>query len=352
VTLHGLLLPMLGRWLGLLALAILVGGLVLELFVLPRDLAQLESARRRLRRWITVAVAILIVTSAGDLIARAGVMSGGDLSQAMAALPLVLTRTHFGAIWISRATALALLLVVSLSRTLPARGAGLVLSLGIVVTGSLTGHAADWGDLSLAVIVDWLHAVAATAWTGGLFGLALALRRPAWSPELVGVIARRFSRLAGYCLLVVVVSGIYNAWVQLPTFASLWTTTYGVSLLLKICLALTLALLGAINRYLVLPDLGRMTLSGAAPTPATATAKLWRFVGREALVAVVVFGCTAVLGESTPKSHEGHMSHAAAREYTERPGLLISQAPGAEHPSRLLRRRQHAAPNGLRRLRR
>src|SRR5207249_7218279 len=162
----------------LLALAILVGGLVLELFVLPRDLAPLESARRRLRRWITVAVAILIVTSAGDLIARARVMSGGDLSQAMAALPLVLTRTHFGAIWISRATMLALLLAVSLSRALPARGAGLVLSLGIVLTGSLTGHAADWGDLSLAVIVDWLHAVAATAWTGGLFGLPLMLRRP------------------------------------------------------------------------------------------------------------------------------------------------------------------------------
>ena len=331
MTLHELLLPTLGRWLGLLALAILVGGLVLELFVLPRDLAPLESARRRLRRWITVAVAILIVTSAGDLIARARVMSGGDLSQAMAALPLVLTRTHFGAIWISRATVLALLLAVSLSRALPARGAGLVLSLGIVLTGSLTGHAADWGDLSLAVIVDWLHAVAATAWTGGLFGLPLMLRRPAWSPELVGVIARRFSRLAGYCLLVVVASGIYNTWVQLPSFASLWTTTYGVSLLLKICLASTLALLGAVNRYLVLPDLdasepravgrlrrlGRMTLSGAAPTPAAATAKLWRFVGREALVAVVVFGCTAVLGESTPKSHEGHTSHAAVHEYTE-----------------------------------
>ena len=96
MTLHALLLPTLGRWLGLLALAILVGNLVLELVVLPPDLAQLESARRRLRYWITAAVAILIVTSAGDLIARAGVMTGGDLSQAMAALPLVLTSARSG----------------------------------------------------------------------------------------------------------------------------------------------------------------------------------------------------------------------------------------------------------------
>ena len=113
MTLHALLLPTLGRWLGLLALAILVGNLVLELVVLPRDLAQLESARRRLRHWITAVVALLIVTSAGDLIARAGVMTGGDLPQAMAALPLVLTRTHFGAIWISRGGALALLLAIA-----------------------------------------------------------------------------------------------------------------------------------------------------------------------------------------------------------------------------------------------
>jgi putative copper export protein len=70
-------------------------------------------------------------------------------------------------------------------------------------------------------------------------------------------------------------------------------------------LALAVAGLGAINRYRVLPRL---------PTEA-ARARLTRLVAAEALLAAIVFGCTAVLAESTPKSHEGHMAHAAARLY-------------------------------------
>ena len=92
-------------------------------------------------------------------------------------------------------------------------------------------------------------------------------------------------------------------------------TTYGVALLLKIFLALVLAFLGAINRYRLLPGLGSgRSVFGAVIAPGAAVASLSRFVSREALVAVVVFGCTAVLGESTPKSHEGHTSPVADRE--------------------------------------
>jgi len=307
VTLHELVLPAISRWLGLLALATLIGGLVVDLLVVPRGVAALAGARESLRRWTTAAVVVLILTWATDAIARARIMSGGDLGQAMAALPLVLTRTHFGAIWIARAVALALLLIVSASRAAAARALGLALSLGVALTSSLTGHAADFGDLSPSVLVDWLHAVAATTWTGGLFALVLTMgrARDAWPSELDGVAARRFSRLAGYCVVLVLASGIYNAWVEVPSFAALWTTTYGGALAIKIALALAIVAIGAVNRYRVLPRLGA---TGAG-------VKLTQLVAREALIAVVVFGCTAVLAESTPKRHESHMSHIGARLY-------------------------------------
>ena len=335
LPLHELLLATGGRWLGLLALAMLVGGLVLDLCILPHSARELESPRRRLQRWISLAVVVLIAASAIDLLARARIMSGGDLAHVSAALPLVLTRTHFGAIWIARAIALIALLLVSVLRSRPARIMALVLALGVTLTSTLTGHAADWGDRSFTVLIDWLHALAATAWTGGLFGLAIAIggdwntsSRSAASPELIGSVARRFSRLAGYCLLVVVASGVYNAVVQVPTFSSLWTTTYGVALLLKIVLALVLAVMGAVNRYLILPAIGarrprrlgrlrrlcRIMLFGAATIPGVGRTRLSRLVAREAMVAVVVFGCTAVLGESTPKSHESHMNHVMDME--------------------------------------
>ena len=129
-------MPTAGRWLGLVALAVVVGGFALDLLVLPRD-TELTAARRRLRRWVAVAIAALAVATAGDLVARACVMSGGGLSDAMAALPAVLTRTHFGAIWIARVVALALLAV----QTAAALLGGLVLLVRVAQGGG--GRAQD-----------------------------------------------------------------------------------------------------------------------------------------------------------------------------------------------------------------
>jgi len=347
LPLRDLLLEMAGRWLGLVALAVLVGGLTLDLAILPRSVGALAQARRRLARWVGAAVLVLVATSVIDLLGRARVMSGGDLAQVGAALPLVLTRTHFGVVWMVRAGVLAALMAISTWRSTPGRVLGLMLALGVVATSTLTGHAADWGDLSFAVLVDWLHAAAATAWTGGLLGLALAIA-PAWrrapgppiAADLVCTIAERFSRLAGYCLLVVLASGVYNAWVQVPTLTALWTTTYGAALLLKVVLALLLAVVGGINRYLVLPALAadrprhqgrlrrlcRLALFGAASHPGSARASLARLVTREAVVVVAVLGCTAVLGESTPKSHESHRAMAPMTEPERGPERVTMQA--------------------------
>ena len=330
---YDLLIVTIARWLGLVALATIMGSLVLDLFVLPRDSEPFVAARRRLRRWGAAAVAVLTVATAGELIARAHTMSGGNLAEALAALPIVLTRTHFGAIWTARAAALGLLLAVSLVRARPARIVGLLLALGIALTTSLTGHAADWGDRSLAVLVDWVHAVAAGVWTGGLFGLALTViwHRASWRPEVLGVVARRFSGLAGGCLLAVVATGTYNSWIQVPTLAVLWTTAYGRALALKLVLALALLLLGAANRYLILPEfrgkgrpgrierwfrLGRLAVFGPHTGQRPPVARLARFVSCEALIAVAVLGCTAVLGETTPKSHAGHAARSAHMEAT------------------------------------
>jgi copper resistance protein D len=315
------------RWCGLLGLAIVIGGFALDLLVLPPAARELAAARRRLRTWSTLAVVILVVTTAAALVTRARIMSGGDFAGLREALPIVLTRTHFGAIWLGRAVALGLLLIVSLVPGRPLRVAGLLLSLGVALSTSLTGHAADWGDRTFTVLVDWIHAVAAAAWIGGLFGLALAGfgDRARWPVALLGGIARRFSRLAGYCLLAVVATGAYNVWVQVPELSALWTTTYGVALTAKLGLAAALISIGCANRYVVLPDLvddrprrtarwirlGRLAVFGPYRGRPPASARLARFVACEALLAVAVLGCTAVLGESTPKHHAGHVSRGS-----------------------------------------
>jgi len=325
VDLPAFLAATLIRWLGLLALATLVGSGVLDLVVLPRGRAELAAVRRRLGRGDVIAVLVLLVATAGELLMRSRTMSGGGIASAIAAMPLVLERTHFGTIWIARAAALVLLLALAPVRAWPARPIALVLALGVALTTSLTGHAADWGDFSLTVFVDWSHIVAAAAWAGGLVVLALAVlvERHAWPSALLGEIARRFSTVAGWCLLVVVASGLYNGWVQLPAISALWTTTYGRALALKVGFVVVIACFGGACRYMALPHLvagrGRpglahrasrlvgLALRGARRgARQSAAARLAVLIGREALLVAVVFGATAVLGESTPKRHEGH----------------------------------------------
>ncbi len=319
------------HWVGLAALAALIGGLVLDLLILPQSLADLAAARRGLRRWAALCTIAVMVATAVDLVLRAQTMSRASLAVAITSVPAVLAHTHFGAIWMARIALLALLLPVSLAPGRAPRVVAMLLALAVALTTSLTGHAADWGALTVSVVIDWAHLVAAAAWTGGLVGLARVVfgRRQGWPPELVGTIARRFSRLAGLCLLAMVLSGVGNAWVQLGAASALWTTAYGRVLAVKLLMVLALVWIGAINRYAIVPYFGlqpaggvgvrlfrlaRLALFGRSRAVRSALpSRLRAYVAAEALLALAVLAGTAVLGESTPGRHAGHLAHAEAR---------------------------------------
>jgi putative copper export protein len=257
-----------------------------------------------------------------ELVARTQAMSRAALGAALAMLPDIVRHTHVGTVLAARAGGGLVAVVVSRAGGPGFRLLGLAIALGLPLTLSLSGHAADWGDLTSAVGIDWIHAVAASAWTGGLLALALAVlpASAALSRELLGGIARRFSRVAGGCLAVVVGTGVLNAWWQLGAASRFWTTTYGRVLFVKIALALCLIWIGAMNRYLVVPRLveggGRgagarlfravgVALRGrrARLRSGTAPARFSTYVRREALIAFAVFACTAALSELAPGRH-------------------------------------------------
>ena len=304
------------RWVGFVVLATLVGGLVVELVVLPHATPMVDGARRRLRRLAMLCVVVLLATTAADLVTRAQTMAGDALPAAIAALPAVLMHTHFGAVWITRFALIALALALAGGTSRALRVASLGLALAIALTTTLTGHAADWGDLTLSAGIDWVHVVATTVWAGGLIALALAVLREArqWPLRVLAGCMRRFSRLAGFCVAAVLATGLYNAWVQLPGPSALVTTIYGRALAVKLLLVLGLLWLGALNRYRVVPALDRdrpavfrESSRGSRAVPSQLNA----FVAREAVLAVLVFACTAVLVDSTPPRHVEHGEHHA-----------------------------------------
>ncbi len=316
------------RWIGFTALAALIGSLVVDLLVLPRAAAEVEAARERVHRAIVICIALLLVTTVAELLIRGRTMAGGDLGAAVAAIPAVLLRTHFGTIWLVRSAVLGLALILALGRPRPARVLTLALALGVALTTSLTGHAADWGDLSASAGIDWLHVTAGAVWAGGLLCLGLIARPSAraWPTAVMGRVIGRFSRLAGWCLLGVVLTGAYNAWVQLPAVSAVWTTSYGRVLALKLLVVAGLVCWGAVNRYTIVPRLSPVRAGGAGVrlfrvarlvalgksriALGGVTARLRAYLLREAVLVIAVFGCTAALVDSTPPRHARH-DHAS-----------------------------------------
>lgn len=333
--------------LGLATLAVVIGGLVLEQAILPARLPGLAVSHARLRSSVTWCLVLLLLATVAEMILRTQAMSRAPLAAAVAQLPEVVARTHVGAIAATRAGMITLAGLLSLATAPPFRVLCLLIALGAALTITLTGHAAAWGDVTASVAVDWVHTVAASAWTGGLFGLVLAVlpRQAAVPQAALGVIGRRFSRLAGLCLLCVVATGVFNAWTQLGAVSRLWTTAYGQLLLVKVALVVTVAGLGAMNRYLVLPHLegGRVGRGfgarlfrvmrllirwrGPRARVAAAPARLSRYVAGEAAIVLAVFACTAALGEVTPGRHTAFERRPASHVTNITPSQSSSDSP-------------------------
>ena len=90
----------------------------------------------------------------------------------------------------------------------------LVAALLGALTPAVTGHAGTAADHQLAVVTVALHVAAAALWVGGL-GAVLVVAAP--RPRLLDAVLPRFSTLAGACLACVVVSGVLNAVLRVPS---------------------------------------------------------------------------------------------------------------------------------------
>ena len=165
-----------------------------------------------------------------------------------------------------------------------------LIGLVLLLTFSLASHAAAVPGRGWAVAGDFVHLLAAAAWMGGLLNLALLfwLGRGKDEQSGLGLIVRGFSLLAAGAVFVLTVTGLFSSAVQLPTAASLWTTTYGLLLLGKIGLvALALAVAFFNNR--------------AAQRDDTSTsAGITRRVGIEALVSLALLLVVALLVQTPP----------------------------------------------------
>jgi putative copper export protein len=112
--------------------------------------------------------------------------------------------------------------------------------------------------------VNAVHILAASTWIGtllvltiiGIRGVIRTASGGAQRAQLVGELVNSFSPLALTAASVVALTGLTTAWMHLKRISSLWTTSYGMTLVVKLILVAIVVSLGAWNWRRVRPSLG------------------------------------------------------------------------------------------------
>ena len=150
------------------------------------------------------------------------------------------------------------------------------------------GLLGEWKELA-----NPIHVLSAGLWIGTLFvmlvaGIAVVLRNEVAREErgaIVSDMVYSFSPLALTAATVLVVFGVIIAWEHLHVLSNLWSTPYGIALIVKLCFVAMVFALGAWNWRRQKPTLGTEPAALALRRSATS----------EVLVAALVLAATAVL---------------------------------------------------------
>jgi copper transport protein len=170
-----------------------------------------------------------------------------------------------------------------------------------IVVGSIGTHAAAAGPGlpaigALGVAADAAHFAGIGLWLGGLAGI-VAIRtffRESEAAPLARIVLGRFSRMAGYAVLLVLAGGIVLSILLVGTLDALFGTPYGWVVLGKIALFAPMVGLGAFNRYRLIPR------TAEEPEPTQAVRRIVRNVRFETGIGIGVLVLAGLLTSLTP----------------------------------------------------
>ena len=258
--------------------------------------------------WIFLAVAA--ASGMIWLLLAAASMSGLSFGESMTSdvLSTVANETQFG-----RVSEIRLVLAVmtagglAYDRFPPARGLALAMSLGLTAALAWTGHAGSTAGAMgiLHLTADTLHLLAAAIWIGGLVSLLLLLSvsrndRTDAGASFARDATQRFSIMGVAIVVVVLATGIINAWILVGSLQALIVTDYGRLLMLKVALFGVMLLIAAVNRFWLTPRL-------ALPSGSEPQFKVLRRLACNSMIEIVlasmIFAIVGMLGTLHPAIH-------------------------------------------------
>jgi copper resistance protein D len=261
-----------------------------------------DALARTLSHWWRMLALIVALVSPLMFVNEVAGMAGVSMRAALPLMREVLAKTQSGHTWelrLPEALALAIAAWLPLRETVRSLVLA-ILCAALFLEGSLKSHAIDFG--TAAVMLRFIHTLAAGAWAGSLFGYWISARSN--PDERVSIeAAQMLSRTAAWSVSILIASGIYIAYEGLGhSLYHLLYSSYGRVLSIKVeAFALVLAI-GAYNRFYLIPALDK---------PA-ARLTLTRTVGAESLMVVGIIGLAALLSNTPPARMSMMMSQGAS----------------------------------------
>jgi putative copper export protein len=310
------LLMILAYWVFLSGVVFAAGAFVSRALVtIPSgaDLCVPGGRKRCLGESAALAVLTVSVITLGanivHLVLHASVVTETPVEEVFSVLSVFVKKTKFGRLAFIR-TVFLLGLVLSAfysyrKNNVQAAAAGVASSALVLITLSMSGHQGVKGYVTVPFFLDVLHSLAVALWIGGLFyirqGYSVILRQSGgefW--DIFVSLMKRFSSAATWGVLVVVVTGGVLAVYNIKGLSSLVSTSYGISLVIKVSLACLILVLGGINKFFVIPMLDAAGKAGPGRL-ASLQRTLYALVSAEMYLGLLVLLLTSFLTHLSPE---------------------------------------------------
>lgn len=234
----------LSKFLSIAGSSLTVGSLLAISFLLIDEKGKLSKSALKLRSvigfsstaWV-VGTSLTIIFTLADILGE-GVLQALDFNS----LKSFILQITLGQYLLFQLL-VALFLLATISRLKTTGYATLLFGLSLLglIAPIFQSHSSASGSHSMAIGSLVIHVLALALWVGGLAAIAFL------KPEDRAVAVPRFSTVALWSAVAVVMSGSVNAWIRLD-FAAAWRSAYAYVVLFKVLLAMVLIVIGYIHR--------------------------------------------------------------------------------------------------------
>ncbi|MBU3734103.1 MAG: hypothetical protein FGM60_00650 [Candidatus Planktophila sp.] len=235
------------KFLNLIGGFAVVGALLSMSFLVLNKDGYLTTSGEKVRRLLKISSIIWVVGAFGTIIFTLAQILGTTISDALdvTVIRSFLTQISLGKYLAFQALMSMVVLIFSFAtRKIESLMILLALTIAGLIAPVFESHAASSGSHLLVIGSLVIHVIALSFWVGGVIALAFL------STQDRAVAVPRFSQMALWAAIAVVISGAVNAWARL-NFVDAWNSSYAFIVLGKIAATVILVWIGYLHRKLL-----------------------------------------------------------------------------------------------------